>query len=178
MPTTPEQAWYPLRVTYSREMKFKLYLDEKGIENFIPLHYVQPDGPGAKRKLVPVVHNLIFVHSTRGEVESLKKDSPFADQIRYIMSLTDRRPLTVPRKQMEDFIAVAGSYEEQILYLPAEEARLKAGDRVRITAGPWCGIEGRLVRIKRGLRVIVELQGFMAVATATLHPSLVEKISQ
>ena len=125
---TPEMAWYPLRVTYSREMKFKAYLDALGIENFIPLHYVQPEGSGAKRKLVPVVHNLIFVRAAQATVQSLKRTSPFADQIRYIMSLTERRPLTIPPKQMRDFIAVAGTYEEQLLYLPADEARLQAGD--------------------------------------------------
>lgn len=173
---TPEMAWYPLRVTYSREMKFKAYLDALGIENFIPLHYVQPEGSGAKRKLVPVVHNLIFVRAAQATVQSLKRTSPFADQIRYIMSLTERRPLTIPPKQMRDFIAVAGTYEEQLLYLPVEEARLQAGDRVRITGGIWAGVEGHLLRVKGDCRVVVEIRGFMAVATAALHPSLVEKI--
>ena len=29
---TPEMAWYPLRVTYSREMKFKAYLEQNGVK--------------------------------------------------------------------------------------------------------------------------------------------------
>ena len=171
-------AWYPFRVTYSLEMKFKAYLDALGIENFIPLHYVPPEGSGAKRKLVPVVHNLIFVRAAQATVQSLKRTSPFADQIRYIMSLTERRPLTIPPKQMRDFIAVAGTYEEQLLYLPTDEVRLQAGDRVRITGGIWAGVEGHLLRVKGDCRVVVEIRGFMAVATAALHPSLVEKIPE
>lgn len=178
MPQPPELAWFPLRVTYSREMKFKAYLDETGVESFIPMHYVRSGGDGAKRKLVPVVHNLIFLHTTAAVVARLKKDSPFSGQIRYIMSLDGRRPLTIPHKQMQDFIAVAGSYDEQVLYLPVEESKLKVGDRVRITSGVWAGVEGRFVRIKRGLRVVVELEGFMAVATASLHPSMVEKVKE
>ena len=79
---------------------------------------------------------------------------------------------------MRDFIAVAGTYEEQLLYLPADEARLQAGDRVRITGGIWAGVEGHLLRVKGDCRVVVEIRGFMAVATAALHPSLVEKIPE
>lgn len=176
MPQPPELAWFPMRVTYSREMKFKAYLDEMGVESFLPMHYVRTGADSTKRKLVPVVHNLIFLHTTASVVAKLKKDSPFSGQIRYIMSLDERRPLTIPHKQMQDFIAVAGSYDEQILYLPVEESTLKAGDRVRIVSGIWAGVEGRFVRIKRGLRVVVEIEGFMAVATASLHPSMVEKV--
>ncbi len=79
---------------------------------------------------------------------------------------------------MEDFIAVSGSIDEQILYLTPQEVALKNGDYVRITDGIWKGIEGKLVRIKKNLRVVVELQGLAAVATTSIHPSLVEKIEK
>lgn len=32
-------AWYALRITYSRELAFKQYLDDRNIENFIPMRY-------------------------------------------------------------------------------------------------------------------------------------------
>lgn len=79
---------------------------------------------------------------------------------------------------MEDFIAVSGSIDEHILYLTPQEVALKNGDYVRITDGIWKGIEGKLVRIKKNLRVVVELQGLAAVATTSIHPSLVEKIEK
>lgn len=79
---------------------------------------------------------------------------------------------------MEDFIAVSGSIDEQILYLTPQEVALKNGDYVRITDGIWKGIEGKLVRIKKNLRVVAELQGLAAVATTSIHPSLVEKIEK
>lgn len=79
---------------------------------------------------------------------------------------------------MEDFIAVSGSVDEQILYLTPQEVALKSGDYVRITGGVWKGIEGKLVRIKKNLRVVVEIKGLAAVATASIHPSLIEKIEK
>lgn len=79
---------------------------------------------------------------------------------------------------MQDFISVAGNIDEQILYLTPQEVALKKGDYVRITGGIWEGIEGKLVRIKKNLRVVVSLQGIAAVATTSIHPSLVEKIEK
>ena len=127
---------------------------------------------------MPVIHNLIFVYCTSKEIEKIKKESPISTKIRYIIDSETRKPIIVPEKQMEDFIAVSGSIDEQILYLTPQEVALKNGDYVRITDGIWKGIEGKLVRIKKNLRVVVELQGLAAVATTSIHPSLVEKIEK
>lgn len=177
MVTIDEVAWYPLRVTYSQEMKVKEYLDKEHIENFIPMHYVEKECQGRKtRQLVPVVHNLLFVHICRKKLDELKHHSILSSKIRYIMDNMCHVPIVVPDKQMEDFITVAGAPDEQIMYLTPSEIRLKKGERVRINGGIWKGVVGKLVRIKRGLRVVVAIEGIAAVATASLHPSLVDLI--
>lgn len=169
--------WYPLRVTYSREMKVKEYLDMEGIENFIPMHYEEREVQGRKeRKLVPVIHNLIFVRATKEIIDYIKLSTPYASCVRYMMNPIDKKPIVIPEKQMQDFISVSGKQDELILYLSPAEIAMKRGDRVRIKSGVWQGIEGRFVRIKRSLRVVVAIEGLMAVATASLHPSQVEKI--
>ena len=33
------RMWFPMRVTYQREMKVKAELDRLGIENFVPMRY-------------------------------------------------------------------------------------------------------------------------------------------
>ena len=33
------KMWFPMRVTYQREMKVKAELDRQGIENFVPMRY-------------------------------------------------------------------------------------------------------------------------------------------
>ncbi|WP_300727677.1 UpxY family transcription antiterminator [uncultured Bacteroides sp.] len=171
------EKWYVLRVVYSQEMKVKAYLDEHGITNFIPMHYVEKIIKGQAHKvLAPVIHNLIFIRVSPEMMTELKTGHPISPIIRYMMNKEHSTPLVVPDKQMEDFIAVAGSYEEQILYLDPQVANLKEGCRVKVIGGIWEGIEGKFVRIKRGLRVIVSLEGVAAVATASLHPSLVQRI--
>ena len=36
-----EQQWYAIRVTYSREMAAKSYLDSIGIESYVPMHFAE-----------------------------------------------------------------------------------------------------------------------------------------
>lgn len=59
------KVWYPMRVTYSREMQVKGELDRLGIENFVPMTYkmVESRTDGAtelRRELVPAINNLIL----------------------------------------------------------------------------------------------------------------------
>ena len=76
----------------------------------------------------------------------------------------------------ETFIAVAGNCDQQVVYLDPTTINLKRGQRVRITGGVFEGVEGEFVRIKDDRRVVVVIQGLMAVATAFIHPSLIEQI--
>ena len=57
-------SWFPMRVTYSRELKVKAELDRLAIENFLPMTYklVDADTENPHRELVPAINNLIFIH--------------------------------------------------------------------------------------------------------------------
>lgn len=174
-----ERAWYPIRVTYGREMKFKFFLDSNRIANFLPMHYRECMIDGIlQRKLVPVIHNLVFVFASRKELDDIKIQINGSIPIRYIMDRSTGQPMIIADKQMQSFIAVAGSPDEQVIYLDSVQANLKKGDRVRVTDGIWKGTEGVLVRIKRNKRVLVYIQGIVAVATTYIHPSLLEIINE
>ena len=159
--------WYPLRITYSRELALKNYLDSKQIENFIPMRYEYIVRNECKiRKLVPAIHNLVFVRSTRKQLEEIKEAKGAILPIRYIMDCETQQPITI----------VAGNCDQQVVYLDPTTINLKRGQRVRITGGVFEGVEGEFVRIKDDRRVVVVIQGLMAVATAFIHPSLIEQI--
>ena len=55
---------------------------------------------------------------------------------------------------------------------------LSKGIKVRITGGEFEGQEGIFLKVKgaRDRRVVVEIQGVIAVAMATIHPDLIEVI--
>ncbi len=169
--------WYVLRVTYSRELLLKVQLEAWGVECFLPMRYIKRMREGRWRRLrVPAVHNLLFAYTSHSVIERIRTMQGAGSPMRYIMDCATGRPLVVPDDVMHHFIAVAGSAEEQVLYLSAEETRCRPGDRVRVTAGLFAGVEGRWVRVRGDRRVVVELTGLMSVATACVPPSMVSPL--
>lgn len=47
---------------------------------------------------------------------------------------------------------------------------------MRVTGGIFAGVEGEFIRVKNDRRVMVSIQGVMAVATTYIHPSLIEPL--
>ena len=105
------KTWFPMRVTYQREMKVKAELDRLGIECFIPMKYQftesRKQGDTELRKeLVPAINNLIFVRSTQERISELKMTNEVLEPLRYMMDQTAEEAhtiMTVPDKQMENW---------------------------------------------------------------------------
>ena len=174
-----DAVWYAIRVTYNRELKVKDDLDARGIECFVPMQYRREERNGVMvKRLVPSVHNLIFIKLKPSEMTEYKRSTELP--IRYIMSRkTDgtSKPITVPTREMENFIKVAGTYEEKLIYLNPEPGDFAKGERVRIIGGMFAGAEGIFVRFKGDRRVVINVEGIVAVATTFIHPSMIEKIT-
>ena len=79
---------------------------------------------------------------------------------------------------MQRFIAVSGTYDDHLLYFQPDRIELAKGTKVRITGGEFEGQEGVFLKVKgaRDRRVVIEIQGVIAVAMATIHPDLIEVI--
>ena len=171
-----KKLWYAIRVTYNRELKVKEELDARGIKSFVPMQYRREERNGVMvKRLVPSVHNLIFINLTPSEMKEYRETT--AMPVRYIMDRETNKPITVPDHQMENFIKVAGTYEEKLIYLNPEPGDFSHGERVRIIGGPFEGAEGVFVRIKRDRRVLINIPGVVAVATTHVHLSMLEKIT-
>ena len=171
-----KKVWYAIRVTYNRELKVKEDLDARQIRCFVPMQYRREERNGVMvKRLVPSVHNLIFINLTPSEMKEYKETTQLP--IRYIMNRETRKPITVPDREMENFIKVAGTYEEKLIYLDAEPGDFTRGERVRIIGGMFAGAEGVFVRFKGDRRVVVNIEGIIAVATTFVHPSMMEKIT-
>ena len=174
-----EKVWFAIRVTYNRELKVKEDLDTKGITCFVPMQYRREERGGVMvKRLVPSVHNLIFIYLTPTEMKEYKSTTDLP--IRYIMSRGERgtrHPIIVPTREMENFIKVAGTYDEKLVYLNPDPGDFAKGERVRIIGGTFAGAEGIFVRVKGDRRVVVNVEGLVAVATTFVHPSMIEKIT-
>jgi len=172
---TEQKVWYALRVTYNRELKVKADLDTRGIRCFVPMQYRREERNGQLvKRLVPSVHNLIFVYLEPSAMKDYKMSTELP--IRYIMDREKHKPITVPEHEMENFITVAGTYEEKLVYLNSDPGSFTRGDRVRVLGGMFEGAEGIFVRVKGDRRVVVNIPGVVAVATTFIHPSMIERI--
>ena len=158
--------WYPLRVTYSRELKVCGMFRTSGFECFVPMTVRTVEKNGIKScKTVPAVANLCFVRAARHSLDEMRVQKGMMQYTSYIWDRTTRDPLVVPDKAMTDFIRVSETMREDIVYLHELNPKLRTGQKVRVKSGPFAGVEGRVVRVKRSKRVMVELPGMLAVAT-------------
>ena len=162
-----------MRVTYQREMKMKSLLDELGIENFVPMQYeVTGQGDHSKYKLVPAIHNLIFVRSTQETITLLKMTRQGLEPLRYMMKVAEdghgQEIMRVPDRQMENFIRVASAGTDKVRFLEYGDFLAQPGRRVRVIDGFFAGVEGVIKRIKNNKHVVVQIDGVAAVAIAYL----------
>ena len=178
------RIWFPMRVTYQREMKVKAELDRLEIENFIPMTYRFTESrkqgdTELRRELVPAINNLIFVHSTKERISELKVSNELLEPLRYMIDQTAGEAhtiMTVPDKQMENFMRVASVTDDSVMFLDETTIVGKEGKRVEIMGGPFEGVTGVIRRVKRCKRVVVELEGIACVAIAFVPVGLLKEI--
>lgn len=171
------KSWYALRATYSRELKVRDQLADKGVRTFVPMMWRKRVVDGKQeKKLVPAVSGLCFVYWTKEEIDAYIRSFGEVKPVNYYWDRTTNRPLTVSAKAMEDFISVASSMDEDLVYLTEVSEKLREGQTVRVKEGPFKGVEGKIVRIRKSRRVLVELPGMLAVASTYVSPADIEII--
>lgn len=144
--SSEKMQWFAMRATYRRGMQIKALLDKEGINNFIPMRYEVRIRNGRKRReLVPVISDLIFVHAVQSELQKVKFKLPY---FQYMIDIRNGQKIIVPDDQMRQFIAVAGTYDEHLIFFSPDEVNLRRGTKVRITGGDFEGYEGVFVKVK------------------------------
>ena len=166
-----ELHWYVAN-TCRQEKKIKQRLDSMGIENFIPFQQIARKIHGVDKLIeVPVIPNLVFIHTTLKTCMSLIQE--YAFDMRYLRDRETGNFLIVPDKQMNDFMFLLVFSKEMVEVV---NENLKKGDKVRVIKGDFAGIEGELIRVKGHKRVVVRLEGVVSLATAYIPSSFLEKI--
>ena len=175
-----QYSWFALRATYSRELKIRDQLAEKGVRTFVPMIWRKTTTASNQskdsKKLVPAISSLCFVRWTKPAIDDYIRSFGDVKPVNYYWDRTKNAPLVVPDKAMEDFITVSSSMDEELVYITEICPKLKDGQSVRVKEGPFKGVEGKVVRIKKSRRVLVELPGMIAVATTFVSPNALEII--
>lgn len=163
-----DESWFVLRDLTRPNAKLPGYLRlrKDGVEVFTPLKWVTRLSGGRRERLqTPVIHDLLFAHATRAELDPLI-DRTDTLQYRFVRGGAYRQPMTVADADMARFIQAAGATDSPKFHTPEELSELSFGKRIRLICdGPLDGYEGRLLSVRGGRkkRLIVELPGLLAV---------------
>ena len=164
-------CWYPMRVTYNRQLRVKANLDRLGVENFLPMRdHTERRNGRIRHCRRPAISNLIFVRSTMERITKLKHTDPVSALMRYMTRRPVDHPdapaeiLTVPEREMDNFIKATAGPESEYTYLRPDELRGHEHGRVLICSGPFAGVEGTIKRIHGTRHVVIELSNLGGLA--------------
>lgn len=184
----PRKAWHVLRVLYGQGRKAFDELRLRGVEGlYFPTHKVVKerivDGKTKRVKAdEPYLPNIIFMYNTAQEVDRCVRGDNRVEHITYYYDhFTETQygknpPLTIPRQQMDNFIRLTSIDNEHIRVVTPRQCHFKSGDTVRIVAGGFSGITGRVARIAGQQRVVIELPNVCLVATAYIPSAFLERM--
>ena len=159
--------WYPMYVSYRRELSVKKALDDKQIENYVPMkEIVERKNKKIVSRIEPAIHNLIFVYSSMNILSALKMFNPDCTPMQY-MTIKARTAdqastvITIDEASMQQFIKAMEIPDAQNrrTLLPYDEALYgKEGRRIRFIRGDFEGIEGTIKRINKNRSLIITLK--------------------
>ena len=197
-----QQNWYALKVFFNKVFEIEALLGDMGLETYIPVRQVQLKGeehlriarrlatPDDRRrdnqfvqvgpvifKREPVVSSLLFVRSPAdrvGEIAKVVSGKGFVYQ-----RAEGKAPAIIPDEQMAMFRLVCSSGADGLEFFADDDlTRYKQGDKVRVLEGPLKGAEGYVKRIRKDRRLLVSIEGFIAVATSFIPFQFLEKVSE
>ena len=172
------EHWYVYRCPYGKELALQQNVQTIfGVECFVPTEKVRQRDRHGKFIWVQrsVLTGYIFVHIEQERQQLIPRR---LISLRTMVRMSEGLlvPVIVPDREMASFIRVSGNKEEKIAYLDPSKLDFKKGDRVRVIGGSFVGVEGVFMQIggKHEKRVIIQIEGLIAVATAAIPASLVE----
>ena len=173
-----EEHWYALKVFYNRVFEVERLLARDGVKSYIPLRSVEMTvGGRTVCRREPAVSSLMFVRVPENYVLELSKRLKNTTPLMPYFDRDTRKPAAISDLEMNVFMLVTSIGDPGLEYLGEEPSDLRSGDRVRVTEGPFKGAEGSIKRIKGNRRLIVSIEGVVAVATTYIPGCFLEKIA-
>ena len=141
--------WYALAVRHQHERCVETALAASGLGAFAPMYRTRRRWSDRVKEIeAPLFPGYIFGRFALDERAPVSRIPGVARIVGF-----GGAPEPVPEGQIESIRAALSS---QLLLRPWPH--LRAGDRVRIEAGPMRGVEGLLLREKTGLRLVLGVE--------------------
>lgn len=176
--------WFVLRITYNRIQKAHGIISASDIQSYMPMHYAIKKEIGKKKRILqPLLPNLLFVYATREAVNSIIKNKGaetsilkfYLDKTKPLEENGKHPPLTIPFAAMTNFIKATSTNNDHVRIVSSEQCHYKSGDIVKVIAGEFEGVTGKVARIAGQQRVVVEISGLCLAATAYIPTDFIIK---
>lgn len=154
------ERWFAAKVHYNRVQPIREQLIEGRVDFFVP----------------EVIPSLVFVRCTDDYLAQFEQKN--FSRLWIYRDLLTSKPSAIPEKEMEVFIFVCSAGKQGLTFLGEDKPEYHQGDLVKVTDGVLKGAEGYIKRIKKDRRLVVSVRGVAAVATAYIHPDLLEKVER
>ena len=86
-----------------------------------------------------------------------------------------KEPLIIPDCQIESLKIVCDSQAEDIIIVSSDVKKFESGQTVRVIAGAFKGVVGKVARYQGQQRVAVIIEGMLTIASAYVPSAFLEK---
>ena len=123
---------------------------------------------------VPAVSSLVFFRSTATKAEEIQKC--FDGHVILYRYRSSGNPAVISDEEMNIFKLITSDGNPDLEYMDAGAILFKKGQHVRVTGGLFEGAEGYIQRIRGNKRLVVAIEGIVAVATSYIPSCFLQKI--
>jgi transcription antitermination factor NusG len=158
-------SWFAIEVSRRYELCASICLGHKGYDTYVPCFSTSVRrGKTKVRKQEPAFPGYIFGRFN----PTYRLPILTTSGVRQIVG-TSRQPTPIPDEEIDSLRRAfeSGSPVQRCGYL-------KAGQRVRITAGPLEGLQGVLVQVKNSCQIVVSVHLLQRSVSVQLNSSSVE----
>lgn len=200
---TSAYHWYALKIFFNKVFAVEEMMALKGVKTYIPVAREEVKGEEYLRlrailqrdartdfedsryifddphiyKRVPLIRSLMFIRCLDTDIRKLRHE--IGERGFVYLKADGKTPAAIPDREMDAFRLVADSFQEGILVFEDDAiTRYREGARVRVKEGPFKGAEGYIKRIRKDRRLIVAIEGVIAIATAYVPPEMLEPVPE
>lgn len=175
--------WYAIRCTYGRERKAYELFSKNGIEAFYPTITSTKTIDGKTEKVVESrLPNILFAYGSFNQLkEYVYGNGNDTKHLRFYYDIhhdKTKELLIIPQRQMISLMKICAAEAEDKLLEPFVAEKFKQGQLVRVTDGPFAGVEGIVHRYKGQQRIGIVVEGLLTAVTAYIPTVFFQKINE
>ena len=165
-----EKYWYAIYVRSRYEKKVYKLLLEKGIESSLPLIKTTKMWSDRKKKVeVPLFRGYVFIKIDvgRDKLNILQTDGV----VKFIG--IKKKPSRIPDEEIH-WVHMMVEESDTV----QSEKEIPVGQKVRVSAGPFKGVEGVVMRAGNQSRLVVVIETIMHAISIEINPNYLDEIKK